>query len=185
MAFYLHVNGGALRTIALAGMLFLFLPAAVLASTPPVQPSLAFEIAPPAPGQDNYLTLSATWSASVAYNKPPEYLIVEVFSVPGSVTLGKFTIPQVKEACGSDNQCVYRTTISTDTFPSGTFMLIATDPLSDSKSRQMIMIPPHSGGEAAGFFTQFEQEQLFYLLSVISAAILVFLLLVLVRKRTG
>lgn len=188
MAFYLHAEDqrGLLRTIMLAGMLFLFLPVVVQASTPPLQPSLAFEIAPPAAGGDNSLTLSATWKASVTYNRPPEYIIVEVFSVPGSVKLGDFAIPRVKDACGPDNPCMYRTSIGVDTFPSGKFVLIATDPLSGSASRQMVTIPPHSGGDAAGFFKQFEQEQLFFIFSFVFAAVLVFLLAILVKKdRSG
>jgi len=188
MAFYLHADNRkrSLRIIALAGMIFLLLPAVVIASTPPLQPSLAFEIAPAAAANpDTSLALSATWNASVAYNRPPEYLIVEVFSVPGGLKLGDFPIPRVKDAGGSDTQCAYRITIGTDAFPPGGFMLIATDPLSGSASRQMVTIPPHRVGETAGFLGQYELEQQFFLLSGVSALILVFLLAILVSKRTG
>jgi len=166
-------------------MLLLLLPVAVIASTPPLQPLLAFEIAPPTADPDTSLALSATWNASVAYNRPPEYLIVEVFSLPGGLKLGDFPIPRDKDACGSDTQCAYRMTISTGAFPPGEFMLIATDPLSGSSSRRMVTIPPHRVEGTAGFFKQFEQEQIFFLLSGVSALILVCLLAILVRKRVG
>ena len=174
-----------LRIIALAGMIFLLLPAVVIASTPPLQPSLAFEIAPVSANPDTSLALSATWNASVAYNRPPEYLIVEVFSVPGGLKIGDFPIPRVKDACGSDTQCAYRITIGTDAFPPGGFMLIATDPLSGSASRQMVTIPSHRVRETTGFLGQYELEQQFFLLSGVSALILVCLLAILVGKRTG
>jgi hypothetical protein len=187
MAFYLHADSRrrSQRILALTGIIFLLLPTPVIASTPPLQPSLSFEIAPAVTNPDTSLTLSAAWNASVAYNRPPEYLIVEVFSVPGGLKLGDFPIPRVHDACGSDTQCAYRMTIGTDAFPAGEFMLIATDPLSGSASRRLVTIPPHRGGEGSGFLGQFEQEQQFFLFSGVSALVLVYLLAILVRGRAG
>jgi hypothetical protein len=80
--------------LVLAGLFFLFFPHGCTASTLPAQPSLLFEISDPSPGQNTNLTLSVTWKGYVSFNKPPEQIIVGVFSVPDGSQLGSFPNPK-------------------------------------------------------------------------------------------
>jgi hypothetical protein len=184
MAFFTgsEVCGRLQWIIALAGLFLLCFPMVCMASTPPVQPSLLFEISNPSPIQNATLTLSVTWNGYVSFNKPPEQIIVDVFSLPDGSRLGSFPIPKMEDVCKSENTCIYRTSIQVEDFPSGTFMMIAADPLSGATDRQMISIPLHSTGNIE-FFKQFEHEQMFLLASVVLGAFLVFVLAILVREK--
>jgi hypothetical protein len=168
--------------IALAGFL-LFFPMVCMASTPPVQPSLLFEIPNPSASQNSSLVLSATWNGYVSYNKPPEQIIVYVFFEPDGSRLGSFPIPKLDGACTSENTCLYRTSINVEDFPSGTFMLMATDPLSGAMNRQMISIPLNSNG-TSGFFNQGVHDQMFLSASALLGAFLTGVLAILVREKT-
>jgi hypothetical protein len=168
--------------IGLAGLFLFFFPTVCMASTPPVQPSLLFEIPNSSASQNASLTLSVTWNGYASYNTPPEQIIVSVFFVPDGSRLGTFLIPRLDDACTSENTCVYRTSVEVGDFPSGTFMLIATDPLSGAMNRQMIFIPLHSEGNM-GFFKQAERDQMFLLTSSVLGAFLVFVLAILVREE--
>jgi hypothetical protein len=168
--------------ITIAGLSLLFFPMVCLASTPPVQPSLSFEVPDPSASQNGSLTFSATWNGYVSYNVPPEQIIVHVFFEPDGSRLGTFPIPRLDGVCTSENICVYRTSVKVEDFPSGTFLLIATDPLSGATNRQVISIPLHSDGNS-GFFTQGEHDQMFLLSSAILGAFLVFVLAILVRDN--
>jgi hypothetical protein len=77
---------------------------------------------------------------------------------------------------------MYRTSIKVEDFPSGTFTLIATDPLSAATNRQMISIPLHNNGNIE-FFKQYEHDQMFLLTSGVLGAFLVFVLAILVREK--
>jgi hypothetical protein len=169
--------------IALAVLSILFVPMVCMASTPPVQPSLLFEISNTFASQNASLTFSATWKGYVSYNKPPEQIIVSVFFVKDGSPLGSFPLPRLDDACTSEDTCMYRTSVKVEDFPSGTFMLIATDPLSGATSRQMISIPPGSMGNI-GFFKQGEHDQMFLLSSAILGIFLLFVLAVMVREKT-
>ena len=169
-------------TIVLAGLLFFFFPMVCMASTLPVQPSLLFEILNLSASQTASLMLSVTWNGYVSNNTPPEHIIVSVFFVPDGSRLGTFPIPRLDGVCTSENTCMYRTSVKVEDFPSGTLMLIATDPLSGASNRQMISIPLHSKGNR-GFFTQGEHDQMFLLTSAILGAFLVFVLAILVREK--
>jgi len=168
--------------IVLAGLLLLFFPMVCMASTPPVQPSLLFEIPDPSASQNGSLMLSVTWNGYVSYNTPPEHISVSVFFVPDGSRLGTFPIPKLNNECTSENTCLYRTSVKVEDFPSGTLMLIATDPLSGASNRQVISIPPHSKGNR-GFFTQGEHDQMFLLTSAILGVFLVCVLAILVREK--
>ena len=168
--------------IALAGLFFLIFPIVCTASTLPVQPSLLFEISNPSASQNATLTLSVTWNGYVSYNKPPEQIIVDVFSLPEGSRLGTFPIPRLEDAGKSENTCMYRMSVEVEDFPSGRFMLIATDPLSGATNRQMISIPLHSKGNSE-FFKQFEHDQMFLVTSAMLGAFLVFVLAILVREK--
>ena len=163
MAFFL--GSGVWRSmqwiIVLAGLLLLLFPMVCMASTPPVQPTLLFEIPDPSASQNASLMLSVTWNGYVSYNTPPEQIIVSVFFVPDDSRLGAFPIPRLDDVCTSENTCLYRTSVKVEDFPSGTLMLIATDPLSGASNRQMISIPLHSKGNS-GFYTQGEHDQMFF-----------------------
>ena len=153
-----------------------------MASTPPVQPSLAFDISSPSRDPGTPLTLSVIWTGYAPYNTAPEQITVEVFSIPDGTRLGALPIPLVNAAALPGDQRTYRTTIKDGTFPSGTYMLIATDPLSAATSRQTITIAPHKDG-TNDLLKQFEREQQFYLISGLFAIALVFLLAILVRPK--
>jgi hypothetical protein len=169
--------------IVLTGVSILVFPMVCMASTPPVQPSLSFEVSNASPGQDACLTFLATWNGYVSYNILPEQIIVHVFFEPDGSRLGTFPLPRLDGVCTSEKTCMYQTSVKVEDFPSGTFMLIATDPLSGAMDRQMISIPLHSDGNS-GFFTQGEHDQMFLLSSVILGAFLVFVLALLVREKT-
>ncbi|MCK9581650.1 MAG: hypothetical protein M0Q92_14560 [Methanoregula sp.] len=184
MAFFMGSEGWRSMQwiIPLAGLCLLFFPMVCTASTPPVQPSLLFEITNASMSQNASLMFSAAWNGYVSYNKPPEQIIVYVFFEPDGSRLGTFPIPRLNDKCTSENTCMYRTSVTVEDFPSGSFMLIATDPLSGVSNRQMISIPPHSTTNI-GFFKQGEHDQTFLLTSAILGAFLVVVLAILVREK--
>ncbi|MCK9590798.1 MAG: hypothetical protein M0Q91_02140 [Methanoregula sp.] len=168
--------------IALVVLFLFFSPMVCMASTPPVQPSLLFDIPNPSPTQNAPLDLSVTWNGYVSYNKPPEQIIVFVFVVPDGSRLGSFPIPKSDDVCASESTCMYRTSLNAQDFPPGTFMLIATDPLSGASNRQVIAISPHRDGNS-GFFKNYELGQMFLILSGVLGAFLIGVLAILVRKK--
>ena len=176
------VHGRMQRIAVLVGLFFLFFPVVCPASTLPVQPSLLFEIPDLSAGQDASLTLSVTWYGYGSFNRPPEHIIVEVFSVPDGSRLGSFPIPKVEDVSKSENTCMYRTSVEIRAFPTGTFILAASDPLSGVTSRQMISIPPHTM-ENSEFFNQFDHDRMFSITSVLLGAVLVFVLAILIRQN--
>jgi hypothetical protein len=168
------------RTFALFGLFLLFLPIVCTASTPPVQPSLLFEISNHSSGHNDSLVFSAAWKGYVSYNKPPEQIVVNVYFEPNGSQLGSFLIPRLDHTCPSGDTCLYRTTVRIDKFPSGSFILNAYDPLSGAMSRQVISIPSHSN-EDFGFFNQGNHDQLFWLTAGVIGAFLLFVLALQVR----
>jgi hypothetical protein len=83
--------------------------------------------------------------------------------------------------CPSADSCEYLTSIEGQDFPTGTFMLIAEDPLSGATSRQMISIPLHQDVKSQ-FLKISEREQVFMLTSAPIAIFLIFVLVVMVRR---
>jgi hypothetical protein len=77
---------------------------------------------------------------------------------------------------------MYRTSVEIRAFPSGTFMLAASDPLSGVNSRQMISIPPHTM-ENREFFEQSDHDRMFSITSILLGAVLVFVLAILIREN--
>jgi hypothetical protein len=73
-------------------LVIFLIPSHGVASTPPVQPSLLMAVPDNPSGQDASLTLLLTWNGYVSYNKPPEYIIIEVFSVADDSRLGSFPV---------------------------------------------------------------------------------------------
>jgi len=169
------------RFIMPAVLIILVIPASGMASTPPVQPSLLMGVSNNSSGQDTSLELLLTWNGYVSYNKPPEYIIVEAFSAADGTRLGAFPVSRQTDPCETGNTCIYGTSVSTATFPPGTFMLVATDPLSGVSARQQVTISTHGEG-SKNFFTRFDREQGFIVISVVLAAFLVMVLAVLVGK---
>jgi hypothetical protein len=184
MAFFTgsEVRGSMQWIITFAGLFFLILPISCTASTLPVQPSLLFDIPNLSAGQNTTVTLSVTWNGYSPFNKPPEEIIVDVFSVPDGSQLGSVPLPKMVGGCTSENTCRYHTSVDLEDFPSGTLMLIAADPLSGSTNRQMIFIPLHDDGNSE-FFKQSEHDQRFLLTSAMVGVFLVFVLAILVRKK--
>lgn len=165
---------------ALFGLFLLLFPIVCTASTPPIQPSLLFEIENLSTGRNTSLVFSATWKGYVSYNKPPEQIVVNVYFEPNGSQLGSFLIPRLDNTCPSEEMCLYRTTVRIDNFPSGSFMLNAYDPLSGAISRQVISIPSHSNANI-GFFNQGNHDQIFWLTAGVIGALLVFVLALQVR----
>jgi len=97
-----------LRCIVPAVLVILVIPITCGASTPPVQPSLILAVSNNPAGQDVSLTLLITWNGYVSYNKPPEYIIVEAFSVADGTRLGAFTVSRQNDTCESENTCAYK-----------------------------------------------------------------------------
>ena len=170
-----------LRFIVPAVLVILLLPTPVVASTPPVQPSLLMAVSNNSSGQDASLELLLTWSGYVSYNKPPEYIIVEAFSEAEGTRLGAFPVSRRTDPCETENTCIYSTSVGTATVPPGTFMLVATDPLSGVSARQQVTISTPGEG-SRNFFTRFDREQGFIVVSVMLAMVLVAVLAVLVGK---
>jgi hypothetical protein len=165
---------------ALFGLFLLFFPIVCSASTPPIQPSLLFEITNLSTGKNASLVFSAAWNGYFSYNKPPEQIVVNVYFEPNGSQLGSFLIPRLDHNCPSEDMCLYRTTVRIDNFPSGSFMLNAYDPLSGAMSRQVISIPSHSNADI-GFFNQGNHDQLFWLTAGVIGAFLLFVLALQVR----
>ena len=178
-----ETRGGMQWILALSGLSFLFLAMVCSASTPPVQPGLLFEISNTSTNQNASFTFSSIWNGYVSYNIPPEQIIVHVFNLPDGSPLGAFSLPRLDDKCSSEDTCMYRTSVAVEEFPTGTFMLIATDPLSGATSRLVISIPLQSKGNI-GFFTQGEYDQMFFLASAMLGLFLLLLLAVLVRENT-
>ena len=181
--FLIQTDGRGLNWICiLAGILVLLFPCAVMASTPPVQPSLVFNISSQLPDPGTPLTLSVIWTGHATYNTAPEQIIVEIFSIPDGTRLGTLPVPLVNAAVLPGDTFTYRTTINNGTLPAGTYMLIATDPLTDAISRQTITIAPHNDG-TKDLLKQFELEQQFYLISGVFVFALLCLLAILIRSK--
>ena len=168
--------------IALVVLFLIFSPRVCMASTPPVQPSLLLEIPNSSPAQNARLELSVSWNGYVSYNKPPEQIIVHVFFIPDGSRLGSFPVPRLDDVCTSESTCIYRMALKAQDFPPGTFMLIATDPLSGASNRQVIAISAHSDGNH-GFFKNYELGRMFLILSGVLGAFLIGVLAILVRKK--
>jgi hypothetical protein len=163
---------------------FLLLPGAVTASTPPVQPDLTFTIAP-APGTaDGSLVFQVTWTRNDPLNRPPEYILVETFSLAENKRLGTIPVPR-EGSCSSGQTCTYRKILNAGEFPTGSLSLTATDPLSQATNHKTIAIAASQGIFDPAFLQQFEQERRFYLISAILGALLLCILAVLVRRPTG
>jgi hypothetical protein len=165
---------------ALSGLLLLFFPIVCMASTLPIQPSLLFEISNLSPGQNASLVFSATWKGYVSYNKPPQQIMVNVYFEPNGSQLGSFPIPRLDNKCPSEDTCTYRTSVNIDEFPSGSFVLIAFDPLSGAIDRQVISIPSH-GNANSGFFNQGKYDPLFWLTAGVLGVFLLCVLAIRVR----
>ncbi|MDD1696179.1 MAG: hypothetical protein LUQ54_04700 [Methanoregula sp.] len=165
----------------LAMVLSLLLPAVCMASTPPVQPSLFLAISNTSAIRNDTLTFSARWNGYVSYNKPPEQILVNVFFLPGGSPLGTFSIPRLDDICISEDTCLYQTSLDVQDFPSGTFLLIASDQLSGATNRQIISLLLHNKGNI-GIFKQYEHEQVFFLASAILGIFMVLVLVVMVRE---
>jgi len=171
-----------LRYIVPAVLVIFLIPSHGVASTPPVQPSLLMAVSDNSSGQDASLTLMLTWNGYVSYNNPPGYLIIEAYSVADGSRLGSFPVPRRTVPCEAENACTYSTSVSTAAFPPGTFMLVATDPLSGVSARQQVTVNTPGKG-SKDFFTRFEREQVFGIVSGILAAFLVAILVVLAGKK--
>ena len=171
-----------LRFIVPAVLVILVIPASGMASTPPVQPSLLMAVSGNSSGQDASLELLLTWNGYVSYNKPPEYIIVEAFSAAEGTRSGAFPVSRQTDPCETENTCTYSTSVSTATFPPGTFMLVATDPLSGVSARQQVTISTPGEG-SKDFFTRFDREQGFIVVSGVLAMFLVAVLAGLVGKN--
>jgi hypothetical protein len=103
------------------------------------------------------------------------------FSVPDGLRLGSFFIPKTEHVSPSADSCVYHTSIEGEDFPSGTFMLIAEDPLSGATNRQMISLPIHHQVNSE-FLKKSENEQVFTLTSLVIGSFLLVVLAVMVRQ---
>lgn len=175
----------AIRYIITAAVIFLLLlPGIALASTPPVQPSLALTVSSSGPGPGIPLTFSVRWNRlGIAFHEPPESIIVDVFSLPGGKQVATFSVPRAGTACSPDETCTYQRTIPATDLPSGDLMLIATDPFSAAFDRQVIMVPGRGAG-SLGFREGIAQEQVFYKISSGLAVLFSGILVYLINDRT-
>ena len=168
--------------IPLIMLVILTIPVDCMASTPPVQPSLLMSVSDNPSDQDTSLKFLFTWNGYSSFNTPPEYIIVEVFSVADGTRLGAFPVPRLTDPCKKGGTCTYSTSVSSVNFPNGDFMLVATDPLSGAAARQLVAV--NTPGEGSrDFFRRFEQEQVFIVVSVVLTAFLATILAILVREK--
>jgi len=128
--------------------------------------------------KDASLMLLFTWNGYSSFNRAPEYVIVEAFSMTDGSRLGAFPVPRQTDPCGAENTCTYTSSVSTAYFPPGEYMLVATDPLSGVSTRQAVALT-FPGEGSRDFFRQFEQEQVFAIVSGVLAAFLLALLTIL------
>jgi len=129
-------------TITAAVIFLLLLPGIVMASTPPVQPSLVLTISSSGAGPDMPLTVSVSWHGfSIPFHVPPESITIDAYSLPDGTRVATFPVPRTDIACSPDETCTYQRTIPATGLPSGDLMLIATDPLSAAFDRHVIRYP--------------------------------------------
>ncbi|MFA5346733.1 MAG: hypothetical protein WC294_01225 [Methanoregula sp.] len=176
------VRKGWLQFFVLPVLVILVIPITCVASTPPVQPSLLFSVSNNSPGQDTSLTLLFIWNGYVSYNKPPEYIIVEAFSVADGTRLGAFTVSRQNDSCESEKTCTYSTSVRSGNFPPGKFMLVAADPLSGASARQPVTVNGEGDG-SKDFFRRFDHDRAFGLVSGVFASFLIVVLAILVREK--
>jgi len=168
--------------LAVATLVLLIISATAMASTPPVQPSLVLSLSATTVNPQSQLILSVTWDRNgIPFHAPPESIILEAFSVPDGTQVATFSIPRAKGGCGSEEACMYQTTISSADLPAGNFMLIATDPLSATSDRQMITVTEQGAGFPA-LQAMVERERLFFGFSAALGFILFTILAILIRK---
>ena len=168
----------------IAGILILLFPAVAMASTPPVQPSLAFDISNPSPAPGASTMLTITWTGYPTYNTAPEQILVEIFSQPDGTRLGVLPVPLAKVMPDPANERIYEATITGVTLPAGTYKLIATDPLSGATSQNALTISPHPDS-SGNLLRQFESEQQFVLGTGVFTIILLYLLVIFVKPRAA
>lgn len=167
---------------AVATLVLLIISATAMASTPPVQPSLVLSLNTSTVKPESFLILSVIWDRNgVPFHAPPESIILEAFLMPDGTQVATFSIPPAKGGCGSGEACMYQTTISSRDLSGGTFMLIATDPLSAASDRQMITVTEQGAG-----FPEIQamaaRERLFLGFSAALGFILFIILTICIRK---
>lgn len=171
-----------LHLLAVATLVLLIISATAMASTPPVQPSLVLSLSATTVNPQSQLILSVTWDRNgIPFHTPPESIILEAFSVPDGAQVATFSIPPAKGGCGSEEACMYQTTISSADLPAGNFMLIATDPLSAASDRQMITVTEQGAGFPA-LQAMVARKRLFFGFSAVLGFILFTILAILIRK---
>ena len=171
-----------LHLLAVATLVLLIISATAMASTPPVQPSLVLSLSATTVNPQSQLILSVTWDRNgIPFHTPPESIILEAFSVLNGTQVARFSIPPAKGGGGSEEACIYQTTISSADLPAGNFMLIASDPLSAASDRQMITVTEQGAG-----FPELQamvaRERLFFGFSAALGFILCTILAILIRK---
>jgi hypothetical protein len=171
-----------LHLLSVATLVLLIISANAMASTPPVQPSLVLSLNTLTVTPESLLILSVSWDRNgIPGHAPPESIILEAFLMPDGTQVATFSIPPAKGGCGSEEVCMYKTTISSADLPAGNFMLIATDPLSAASDRQMITVTE----QGAGFSTlqaMVARERLFLGFSAVLGFILFIILAICIRK---
>jgi hypothetical protein len=168
--------------LTVATLVLLIISATAMASTPPVQPSLVLSLSATTVNPQSLLILSVIWDRNgVPFHAPPESIILEAFLMPDGTQVATFSIPPAKGGCGSDEACMYQTTISSTDLPAGTFMLIATDPLSAASDRQMITVTEQGAGFPA-LQAMAARERLFLGFSAVLGFILFIILTICIRK---
>ena len=171
-------------TITAAVIFLLLLPGIVMASTPPVQPSLVLTISSSDAYSDMPLTVSVSWNGfSIPFHVPPESITIDAYSLPYGTQVATFPVPRTDIASSPDETCTYQRTIPATGLPSGDLMLIATDPLSAAFDRQVITVPGHGAG-SFGFRAGIAQEQVFLGISFGLAVLFSGILVYLIRDRT-
>jgi len=128
------------------------------------------------------LILSVTWDRNgIPFHAQPESIILEAFLMPDSTQVATFSIPPAKGGCGSEEACMYQTTISSADLPAGALMLIATDPLSAASDRQMIAVTEQGAGFPA-LQAMVARKRLFFGFSAALGFILFTILAICIRK---
>ena len=178
------IQSKSVPSIILIIILALILPTSVFASNPPQEPSLEFQINGSSANASAPLFFDIVWQRQYSVNIPPDTIMISIFSVPVGSRLGAFLIAKSDNECTSSDMCLYRREILPSDLPSGTLMLVATDPNSGATGHQMITIPGNSGGSFT-LIGSLDQDNLFFSISAILIAILCGMLAFLVRRGSA
>jgi hypothetical protein len=135
---------------------------------------------------DNTMTVYADWSLHGNPDlAPPDRILITLKKQPGGTTVQTLEIaPDPDAAPGDQTERHFRGQLDKTKVPDGTYVLIATDPVSGA-GRSMTMTFQSDGASSAGKSPVTLQEPVFFLASGLVLIVLLIVIAALMRNKNG